>query len=199
MATVEARPPVQAPPQDELVASLLREKKELEVDKLFKACVKLEGSDLHLKVGTPPIVRVKGDLKPLNRPPIDVEEMVRLLIPMLDDRNRRIFEEEGGADFSYTVSVDGENWRFRVNMLKQLGKPGLVARRINNFIPNFEGLFLPPVLEELCKFDQGMILLAGVTGSGRINVRVPENRFQDQLHHFLRFPHYIGPVLITIQ
>ncbi|MFN7706657.1 MAG: twitching motility protein PilT, partial [bacterium] len=70
MATVEARPPVQAPPQDELVASLLREKKELEVDKLFKACVKLEGSDLHLKVGTPPIVRVKGDLKPLNRPPI---------------------------------------------------------------------------------------------------------------------------------
>jgi len=122
---------------------------------------------LHLKVGTAPIVRVKGDLKPLNRPPIEVEEMVRLLIPMLDDRNRRIFEEEGGADFSYTVNVDGENWRFRVNMLKQLGRPGLVARRINNFIPNFEGLFLPPVLEELCKYDQGMVLLAGVTGSGK--------------------------------
>jgi twitching motility protein PilT len=86
---------------------------------------------------------------------------------MLDERNRRIFEEEGGADFSYTVNVDGENWRFRVNMLKQLGRPGLVARRINNFIPNFEGLFLPPILEELCKFDQGMVLLAGVTGSGK--------------------------------
>ncbi len=50
---------------------------------------------------------------------------------MLDDRNRRIFEEEGGADFSYTVDVEGVNWRFRVNMLKQLGRPGLVARRIN--------------------------------------------------------------------
>ncbi len=152
---------------EELAASLLVEKRELEVDKLFKACVKLEGSDLHLKVGTPPIVRCKGDLKTLNRPPIEVEEMVRLLIPMLDDRNRRIFEEEGGADFSYTIAVDGENWRFRVNMLKQLGRPGLVARRINNFIPNFEGLFLPPILEDLCKYDQGMVLLAGVTGSGK--------------------------------
>lgn len=70
---------------EELAASLLVEKRELEVDKLFKACVKLEGSDLHLKVGTPPIVRCKGDLKTLNRPAIEVEEMVRLLIPMLDE------------------------------------------------------------------------------------------------------------------
>jgi len=152
---------------DDLAASLLVEKRELEVDKLFKACVKLEGSDLHLKVGTPPIVRCKGELKTLNRPPIELDEMVRLLIPMLDDRNRRIFEEEGGADFSYTITVEDENWRFRVNMLKQLGRPGLVARRINNFIPNFEGLFLPPILEDLCKYDQGMVLLAGVTGSGK--------------------------------
>jgi len=152
---------------DDLAKSLLVEKRELEVDKLFKACVKLEGSDLHLKVGTPPIVRCKGELKTLNRPPIELDEMVRLLIPMLDDRNRRIFEEEGGADFSYTITVEDENWRFRVNMLKQLGRPGLVARRINNFIPNFEGLFLPPILEDLCKYDQGMVLLAGVTGSGK--------------------------------
>ena len=159
--------PAQASSADDLAASLLVEKRELEVDKLFKACVKLEGSDLHLKVGTPPIVRCKGDLKTLNRPPIELDEMVRLLIPMLDDRNRRIFEEEGGADFSYTVTIDDENWRFRVNMLTHLGRPGLVARRINNFIPTFEGLFLPPILEELCKFDQGMILLAGVTGSGK--------------------------------
>ncbi len=155
------------PSIDEISERLLQKKQDLEVDKLFRAAVKIEASDLHLKVGSPPMVRTKGDLKPLNRGPIDVEEMVRLLIPMLDDRNRRIFEEEGGADFSYTVAVDGVNWRFRVNMLKQLGRPGLVARRINNHIPNFEGLYLPPVIEELCKFDQGMVLLAGVTGSGK--------------------------------
>ncbi len=103
MAIAEARNHSQssgpASNADELAASLLVKKEELEVDKLFKACVKLQGSDLHLKVGTPPIVRVKGDLKPLNRPPIDVEEMVRLLIPMLDDRNRRIFEEEVALTF----------------------------------------------------------------------------------------------------
>ncbi len=155
------------PSADELSQRLLQAKQDLEVDKLFRAAVKIEASDLHLKVGVPPMVRTKGDLKPLNRGPIDVEEMVRLLIPMLDDRNRRIFEDEGGADFSYTVAVDGVNWRFRVNMLKQLGRPGLVARRINNHIPNFEGLYLPPVMEELCKYDQGMVLLAGVTGSGK--------------------------------
>ncbi len=152
---------------ERLRASLLNERRELEVDKIFRALVKLEGSDLHLKVGNPPMVRVKGDLRPLNRPPIDNEEMVRLLVPMLDDRNRRIFEEEGGADFAYICDVDGVSWRFRVNMLKQLGRIGLVARRINNFIPDFRGLFLPDIMETLCHFDQGMVLLAGVTGSGK--------------------------------
>jgi twitching motility protein PilT len=152
---------------DRLRASLLVELRELEVDKIFRALVKLEGSDLHLKVGNPPMVRVKGDLRPLNRPPIDNEEMVRLLVPMMDARNRRIFEEEGGADFAYICEVDGVKWRFRVNMLKQLGRIGLVARRINNFIPDFRGLFLPDVMETLCHFDQGMVLLAGVTGSGK--------------------------------
>jgi twitching motility protein PilT len=150
-----------------LQASLLQQRKELEVDKIFKALVKLEGSDLHMKVGNPPMVRVKGELRPLNRPAIDNEEMVRLLVPMMDERNRRIFDEEGGADFAYICEVDGVSWRFRVNMLKQLGKIGLVARRINNFIPDFRGLYLPPSIEELCHHDQGMILLAGVTGSGK--------------------------------
>ena len=140
---------------------------ELEVDKLFRACVKLEGSDLHLKVGQPPYVRIRGSLRPLNRDAIDAEEMVRLLFPMLNERNRRIFEEDGGADFAYTIDVDGTSWRYRVNMLQQLGKIGLVARRINNWIPDFEGLNLPPVMESLCKYDQGMVLLAGVTGSGK--------------------------------
>ncbi len=150
-----------------LTSSLLQKREALEVDKIFKALVKLEGSDLHLKVGQPPMVRVKGELRPLNRPPIENEEMVRLLIPMMDDRNLEIFDREGGADFAYVVDIDGVSWRFRINLLKQLGKIGLVARRINNFIPDFKGLFLPDSMEKLCHFDQGMVLLAGVTGSGK--------------------------------
>ncbi|MEM9366832.1 MAG: PilT/PilU family type 4a pilus ATPase [Planctomycetota bacterium] len=150
-----------------LKSSLLQEKQELEVDKIFRALVKLEGSDLHMKVGQPPMVRVRGELKPLNRGPIDAEEMVRLLLPMMDERNLGIFEDEGGADFSYMCEVDGTRWRFRINMLKSLGNIGLVARRINNFIPDFRGLFLPESIEQLCHYEQGMVLLAGVTGSGK--------------------------------
>jgi twitching motility protein PilT len=166
MATAEANGAATDPTYDRIVGNLLKERQELEVDKIFRALVKLQGSDLHMKVGQPPIVRVNGDLRALNRPIIENEEMVRLLVPMMDERARKIFEEEGGADFAYVVEVDGVKWRFRVNMLKQLGRIGLVARRVNNYIPKFEGLFLPPSMETLCHFDQGMVLLAGVTGSG---------------------------------
>jgi len=140
---------------------------EREVDRYFRALVKMQGSDLHMKVGRPPIIRLHGSLKELNRGPIDNEEMCRLLFPMMNDKARATFDKEGGADFAYTVDVDGVEWRFRVNMLQQLGRPGLVARRVNNKIPDFRGLYLPDVMGSLCDFDQGMVLLAGVTGSGK--------------------------------
>ena len=158
------------PPSSKAEASAIRfsgKKRDLEVDKLFRALVKLEGSDLHLKVGRPPYVRVKGSLKPLNRAPIDDDEMVRMCFPMLDERLQAIFDDTGGVDFAHVVDVDGVKWRFRVNMLQQLGHAGLVARRVNNSIPDFAGLNLPPIMEDLCKYDQGMVLLAGVTGSGK--------------------------------
>jgi twitching motility protein PilT len=145
----------------------LAKDKELEVDKYFRACVKLQGSDLHMKVGQPPIVRVHGKLKQLNRGPVPMEEMCRLLFPMMNKRHRAIFDRQGGTDFAYSINVDGETWRFRVNMLTQMSKIGLVARRVSNFIPDFAGLHLPPIMEDLCKYDQGMVLLAGVTGSGK--------------------------------
>src|SRR6185436_17639914 len=91
-------------------------REELEIDKLFRAVVKLEGSDLHLKVDKPPFVRVKGSLRPMSRGPITDDEMTRMCLPLLDERNRKIFVENGGADFAYVVDVDGINWRFRVNL-----------------------------------------------------------------------------------
>ena len=71
------------------------------------------------------------------------------------------------VDFAYVTEVDDVQWRFRVNLLTQQGSLGLVARRVNNSIPNFEGLCLPPTMERLCHYDQGLVLLAGVTGSGK--------------------------------
>lgn len=151
----------------DLVSRFTVKREEREVDRYFRALVKMQGSDLHMKVGRPPIIRQHGTLKELNRGPIDNEEMCRLLFPMMNEKARAIFDKEGGADFAYTVDVDGVEWRFRVNMLQQLGRPGLVARRVNNKIPDFRGLYLPEVMGTLCDFDQGMILLAGVTGSGK--------------------------------
>jgi len=114
-------------------------------------------------------VRVNGSLRPLNRGPVDDDEMVKLLQPMIDlqERRQRIFDEDGGVDFAYALQIEGLRWRYRVNILQQMGHMGLVARRVNNKIPDFEGLHLPPMLGDLCQFDQGMILLAGVTGSGK--------------------------------
>ena len=140
---------------------------DLEVNKIFRAVVKLEGSDLHMKVGSPPIVRITGQLRPLNRGPVDDEEMVRLLLPMLNERNQQQLDDIGGADFAYTVLIDDDVWRFRINMFQQMGHLGLVARRVNNEVPSFDSLHLPPQIEELCKFSQGMVLLAGPTGCGK--------------------------------
>jgi twitching motility protein PilT len=138
-----------------------------EVDRLFEALVKLSGSDLHLKADQPPIIRVKGSLTPLKHPKIDDARMRQLCVPIMSERQRKIFEEEGGVDFAHTCVVDGVRWRFRVNLLTQQGAMGMVARRVNNTIPDFKGLFLPDSIERLCVLDQGMVLLAGVTGSGK--------------------------------
>ena len=142
-------------------------RQKLEISRYFEALVKLSGSDLHMKVGQPPIIRVKGSLQPLKAPVIDDETMTRMCMEMLDERRRKILLDEGGCDFAYVTKVDDVKWRFRVNMLTQQGSMGLVARRVNNSIPNFEGLCLPPTMERLCQYDQGLILLAGVTGSGK--------------------------------
>ena len=149
------------------VAPVSKKDDKLEIDKYFEALVKLDGSDLHLKVDQPPYMRVKGALQPLKAPPISQEKMKELCLPMLDDRQMKILEDEGGADYAYTARVGDTKWRFRVNLLYQQGSLGMVARKVNNTIPNFEKLYLPSSIERLCTLDQGMVLLAGVTGSGK--------------------------------
>src|SRR5437762_378649 len=122
---------------DPLDPSSQEEQRELEIDKLFRAVIRLKGSDLHLRVDNAPAVRLKGSLRPLNRGPINEEEMTRLCLPLLDERNRRLFEEDGGTDFAHTVECDGQRRRFRVNLMREVGHIGLVARLVNSFIPDF--------------------------------------------------------------
>ncbi len=140
---------------------------DIEINKIFRMGVKQGCSDIHLQVGQPPIFRVRGTLQPLEMPALTESQMIKLTFPMMDQRNLDIFHRDGGADFSKVVDYKDESWRFRVNLLTQLGKVGMVARKVERDIPPFENLYLPPVMESLCKFDQGMVLLAGVTGSGK--------------------------------
>jgi twitching motility protein PilT len=142
-----------------------RKDREPEVNKLFRAVMKFEASDLHLKVGQPPMIRLRGDITKLNAPPLTQEDMERLLLPNLREKHRKILEDEGGVDFSYVVGND--ECRFRVSLFKQRGRLSLVSRRVNNVIPNFKDLGLPDSIESLCNFSEGLVILAGVTGSGK--------------------------------
>src|SRR5262245_3579222 len=140
-------------------------KREPEVNKLFRAVMKHEGSDLHLKVGLPPMMRHRGIIKKMDLPALSQEQMEKLLTPIIGQKHLQVLEDTGGIDFAHVIGNDES--RFRVNVLKQRGKWSLVARRVSHKIPTFEQLHLPPSIEKLCHFDQGMIILAGVTGSGK--------------------------------
>jgi twitching motility protein PilT len=141
---------------------------EPEANKLFRMVMKHKGSDLHLKVGLPPAMRLAGVLRQMQLPALSTADMERLMYPLLSPRQRNILDEEGGVDFAHVViDTNGEETRFRVNLFKQRGKLSLVARRVNTSVPNFEGLGLPAVMGEIASHDQGIVILAGVTGSGK--------------------------------
>jgi twitching motility protein PilT len=140
-------------------------KKEPPVNVFFRTVMKHEGSDLHMKSGLPPMMRHKGIIKRMDHPPITNEQFGQLLFPLLSERQRQIFEETGGIDFAHVIGDD--ECRFRVSFCKQRGRLMLVARRVSTKVPTFEKLGLPPSIEKLCHYDQGMIILAGVTGSGK--------------------------------
>jgi twitching motility protein PilT len=140
-------------------------KKEPEVNKLFRMVMKYQASDLHLKVGQPPMMRLRGDIRRTEMRPLTQEDMERLFFPILKPKHRTILEDEGGVDFSWVVGDD--ECRFRVSLFKQRGRLSLVSRRVNNVIPDFKTLGLPESIEKLCHYNEGLIILAGVTGSGK--------------------------------
>jgi len=135
------------------------------VNQIFRTVMLHEGSDLHLKAGQPGMMRLRGVIQRMNTKPLSQEDCEKLIYPVLSEKQRAILDDKGGADFSYVIGQD--ECRFRVNLFKQRGKLAMVARRVNTKIPSFENLGLPPAIEKLCHYDQGMVILAGVTGSGK--------------------------------
>ncbi len=137
------------------------------LNKFFKTCIKLKVSDLHLKAGRPPFVRVKGDLRPLDHPPLSDEQIRNGIFELLNEDQKALFKKMGAVDFAHDVGPPGDADRFRVNAFLQRGKMSVAARRVNRNILTFEQLHLPPVMARIAEFNQGMVLLAGITGSGK--------------------------------
>jgi twitching motility protein PilT len=136
------------------------------IGELVSKLVEMEGSDLHLMVDAPPMVRVRGLLGPLKGydplRPVDTEKILREIIPkkLLEEE----FEEEGEADFSYEVYGVG---RFRVNAFRQRGSISIVMRFIPLGVPKLEDLGLPEVIGRLAREERGIVLVTGTTGSGK--------------------------------
>jgi len=131
---------------------------------LFRAIIKHEGSDLHLKANSRARIRIAGDIRPLTKDELsnaDIEEMVNAIMSPIQKEHYRT---EGAVDFAY--DVDGGD-RFRVNVFRQRGLTSMAARRVNARAPNVNELHLPPQILKLAEFHQGLVLLSGITGSGK--------------------------------
>ncbi len=133
---------------------------------LLPVLVEKGGSDLHIKVGRPPRIRIMGMLKPLPMPELELshEAIKHCLYEILNPQQIERFEHDRELDFSFQGEGGG---RFRANYYYHLGTPGAAFRVIPARIPTLEGMSLPPVLAALTAHKQGIILVTGPTGSGK--------------------------------
>ena len=142
----------------------MAEKNGCEIDKLFRAMIKNKASDLFLKIGCPPLMRIGGIVQPTKLPPLNNAQIERLTKEMMDERTLGLLETQGAADFSHSFD---ERERMRVNVYKQRGFLGMAARLVQSRIPTIQELNVPEQVLKLAEFHQGLILICGVTGSGK--------------------------------
>src|SRR5881397_3482243 len=138
---------------------------QVSLSELLHRLSELGGSDLHVTTGTPPLVRVHGEIRPLDGyHPLTSSETKQLAYSVLTDAQKHRFEENLELDFSF--GVKGLS-RFRANIFNQRGAVGAVFRAIPYEIRTFEELGLPPIIKELCSKPRGLVLVTGPTGSGK--------------------------------
>ncbi len=135
------------------------------IDDLLRMAMSFGASDLHLRAGSVPVIRVNGELRPVsgvNR--LDQEETLELAFSMMSNRQKLHFKDSYEVDIGYGVSGLG---RFRVNIFQQRNSIGIVARVISDVIKNFSDLGLPPILSKIAEEQRGLVLVTGTTGSGK--------------------------------
>ncbi len=136
----------------------------LDLEELLRQAVAREASDIHLKVGSAPILRIDGRLERVDQPAITPAETERIAFAIMPKQRAEEFLNTCEADFAHSVAGLG---RFRVTVLRQRGSVGLVLRRVQSAILSFEDLGLPPAVRRLAEHPRGLVLVTGPTGSGK--------------------------------
>jgi twitching motility protein PilT len=137
----------------------------MHIDDLLRTAIERKASDLHLKVGNYPCLRVDGELRPMTESPrVSPEDMLNMAFSMMSNRQKQRFKETADLDLAYGVAGMG---RFRVNVFQQRGTVGLVLRVIPTKIRTIEELALPRIVGQICDERRGMVLVTGTTGSGK--------------------------------
>jgi twitching motility protein PilT len=136
----------------------------MHIDDLLRMVVQRDASDLHLRAGEPPILRIHGDLKRTDLPRLTAEDVKNLLYAILNEERRQRFERDKELDLSYEVPGLA---RFRVNMFWQQRCVGAALRLIPFCIRTIDELMMPPAVKELCMRPRGLMLVTGPTGSGK--------------------------------
>ena len=136
----------------------------MDITELLAFSAKQNASDLHLSAGLPPMIRVDGDIRRLNVPAIDNNDVRKLIYDIMNDRQRRDYEEHLEIDFSFEVPGVA---RFRVNAFTQARGAGAVFRTIPNQVLSMQTLGLGEVFERLAMLPRGLVLVTGPTGSGK--------------------------------
>jgi twitching motility protein PilT len=153
------------------------------LDQLLHELVNCQASDLHLKPGRPPLMRINGLLAPFGDQPLAPDTIVRMLDPAIPTHLHERLRDALAIDFGY--GVPGVS-RFRASVFCQRGTRAAVFRRVPFDFPSLEDWGLPPVLGEFCEVNQGLVLVTGPTGSGKSSTLAAMlQRVSDRRHHHI--------------
>jgi twitching motility protein PilT len=134
------------------------------IEQLLRQAVEMGASDLHLKSGRAPTVRVDGTLEPLTHPPLTVQDTATITNDLMPQWRQDVFADRGEIDFAIEMGAIG---RFRVNVFRQQGELALAIRYVVPEVPGIADLGLPPVVKRLADEQDGLVLVTGSTGSGK--------------------------------
>ena len=136
----------------------------MDISELLAFSVKNKASDLHLSAGLPPMIRVHGDVRRINLPPMEHKDVHAMVYDIMNDGQRKFYEENLECDFSFAIPNLA---RFRVNAFVQQRGAGAVMRTIPSKVLTMEELKCPPIFKDICEYPRGIVLVTGPTGSGK--------------------------------